>query len=218
MRSHTAQFSEKERTLQYRLSCVWGFIENTFGILAARWMTYYSPIITSIENAESYILVTIFLVYTPEMHCIHQHILLTYRLLVVKYERLSGVELFMMLLVWASYQMFVGHFTQIMLFLCVKHWRITLVVKPGAVSGNEIMHGGCKKQWNLRQDIYVLCYAILRSLVSLENLKNTWRGELILVKLQAISMLQRQPEFTVSKSTIKELEEGVKHAQSWKQR
>ena len=78
----------------------------------------------------------------------------------------------------------------------------------------DIMCGGHKKKWNLRQDIYVLCYAILRSLVSLENLKNTWREELILVKLQAINMLQRQPAFTVSNSTIKELEQGVKYAQS----
>ena len=30
-----------------------------------------------------------------------------------------------------------------------------------------------KKQGNLRQDIYVICYAILRQLVSLEKLKNT---------------------------------------------
>ena len=167
-------------------------------------MIYYSLIITSIENAESYILATIFLVYTQVIHFIHQYVLLIYRLLlVVKYERLSGVELLIMLLVWDPYQMFVGHFTQIMLFLCVNHCRITLMVKLGAVSGSEIMCGGHKKQWNLRQDIYVLCYSILRSLVSLENPKNTWRGELILAKLQAISMLQPQVAFTVSKSTIK---------------
>ena len=98
----------------------------------------------------------------------------------------------MMLLVWAPYQMFVVHITQIMPFLCVKHWRIKLIVKL-AVSGNEIMCGGHKKQGNLRQGIYVLSYAILRSLVSSENLKNTWRGELILAKLQAFSMLQPQP-------------------------
>ena len=163
-------------------------------------MIYYSLIITSIENAESYILATIFLVYTQVMHFIHQYVLLIYRLLlVVKYERLSGVELLIMLLVWDPYQMFVGHVTQIMLFLCVKHCRITLMAKLGAVSGSEIMCGG--QQWNLRQDIYVLCYSILRSLVSLENPKNTWRGELILAKLQAISMLQPQVAFTVSKST-----------------
>ena len=78
-----------------------------------------------------------------------------------------------------------------------------------AVSGNEIMCGGHKKQGNLRQGIYVLSYAILRSLVSSENLKNTWRGELILAKLQAFSMLQPQPPPTpVSKSTIKELQQG----------
>ena len=50
-------------------------IENTFGILAARWRIYHSPIIASIENAEGYVLATITLhnylrltdnaVYTP---------------------------------------------------------------------------------------------------------------------------------------------------------
>ena len=148
------------------------------------------------------------------MQCINQHILLIYRLSVVKYERVSGVELLMMLQLWAPYQMFVGHGTQIMLLLCMKHWRITLIVKLGALSANEIMCRGHTKERNLKQAIYVLCYTILRALVSLESLKNTWRAELILAKLQAVSLLQPRPAFAGSKSTIKELEQGVKYAQS----
>ena len=34
-------------------------IENTFGILVARWRLYCTPIIVSIENAESYVLATL---------------------------------------------------------------------------------------------------------------------------------------------------------------
>ena len=75
MRPYPSQLSKEERILHYRLSRARRVIENTFGILAARWRIYHSPIITSIENAESYVLATIALhnylrltdnaVYTP---------------------------------------------------------------------------------------------------------------------------------------------------------
>ena len=44
-----------------------------------------------------------------------------------------------------------------------------------------------KKQGNLRQNILVICYVNLKLLVSLENLKNARRGDLILAKLKAAS-------------------------------
>ena len=75
MRPCPGQLSEEERILHYRLSRGRRVIENTFGILAARWRIYNSPIIASTENAESYVLATIALhnylrvtdnaVYTP---------------------------------------------------------------------------------------------------------------------------------------------------------
>ena len=75
MSPYPGQLSEEERILHYRLSRTRRVIENTFGILAARWRIYNSPIIASIENAESYVLATIALhnylrvtdnaVYTP---------------------------------------------------------------------------------------------------------------------------------------------------------
>ena len=75
MRPYPGQLSEEERILHYRLSRTRTVIENTFGILAARWGIYHSTIIASIENAESYVLATIALhnylrltdnaVYTP---------------------------------------------------------------------------------------------------------------------------------------------------------
>ena len=58
-RPYPGQLSEEERILHYRLSRTRRVIENTFGILAARWGIYHSTIIASIENAESYVLATI---------------------------------------------------------------------------------------------------------------------------------------------------------------
>ena len=75
LRPYSGQLCEEERILHYRFSRAKRVTENTFGILAARWRIYHSPIITSIENAESYVLATIALhnylrltdnaVYTP---------------------------------------------------------------------------------------------------------------------------------------------------------
>ena len=75
MRPYPGKLSEEERILHYQSSRTRRVITNTFGILAARWRIYHSPIIASIENAESYVLATIALhnylrltdnaVYTP---------------------------------------------------------------------------------------------------------------------------------------------------------
>ena len=75
MRPYPGKLSEEERILHYQSSRTRRVIANTFGILAARWRIYHSPIIASIENAESYVLATIALhnylrltdnaVYTP---------------------------------------------------------------------------------------------------------------------------------------------------------
>ena len=75
MRPYNGQLSEEKRILHYRLSRTRRVIENTLGIIATRWRIYHSPIIASIENAESYVLATITLhnylrltddaVYTP---------------------------------------------------------------------------------------------------------------------------------------------------------
>ena len=81
------------------------------------------------------------------MQCIPQWVLLIHRLREVKHDRVSGVKL-LILLVWALYQMFVGHGTQIMLLLCVKYWRITSMVKLGVLSGNKIM---CKRHKKIRK-------------------------------------------------------------------
>ena len=39
-----------------------------FGILAARWRTYHPPIMASIENAESYVLLFIYLFIWDSLH------------------------------------------------------------------------------------------------------------------------------------------------------
>ena len=76
VRSYPGQLSEEEeRILNCQLSRARRVIENTFEILVATWRIYHSPIIASIENAESYVLATVALhnylrltdnaVYTP---------------------------------------------------------------------------------------------------------------------------------------------------------
>ena len=69
MRPYPSQLSKEERILHYRLSRARRVIENTFGILAARWRIYHSTIIASVENAGNYVLATI---------ALHNHLRLTY--------------------------------------------------------------------------------------------------------------------------------------------
>ena len=59
MRPIPGKLSLAEQILNYRLSRARRVIENTFGILVARWRLYRTPIIASVENAESYVLATL---------------------------------------------------------------------------------------------------------------------------------------------------------------
>ena len=56
MRPIPGKLSLAEQILNYRLSKARRVIENTFGFLVARWRLYRTPIIASVENAESYVL------------------------------------------------------------------------------------------------------------------------------------------------------------------
>eukprot|EP00794_Sanderia_malayensis_P007639 gene7639-8480_t len=65
MRPFPGSLSEKQRIFNYRLSRARRTIENTFGILVARWRIFRGPIRASRKNVEAYVLETI---------CLHNYL------------------------------------------------------------------------------------------------------------------------------------------------
>ena len=59
MRPYPGKFDEEQRIFNYRLSRARRVIENSFGILCARWKLFSKPIKASVDNIEKYVLACI---------------------------------------------------------------------------------------------------------------------------------------------------------------
>ena len=87
------KLSLAEQILNNRLSRARRVIENTFGILVARWRLYCTPIIVSIENAESYVLATLALHNYLTLQPTHQKGLLTQKIQLETLQQGNGIRM-----------------------------------------------------------------------------------------------------------------------------
>ena len=67
MRPFPGKLTELKRSFDYRLSRAPRTIKNAFGILAARWRIFHTPMRTNLENAENYTLACLALHNYPRL-------------------------------------------------------------------------------------------------------------------------------------------------------